>query len=151
MPQSLVKILVHVVFSTKDRVGLIAPSIEEKLYGYISGVITKNDARLIIGNGTSNHVHLLISIGKNDIGELVGDIKRSTSVWLKRQGDEFAKFYWQRGYGAFSIGQSQVPVVSRYIRDQKEHHKRTRQSYEDEFRDLCDRYEVEFDERYCWD
>jgi REP element-mobilizing transposase RayT len=82
-----------------------------------------------------------------DVGELIGDVKRSTSLWLKKRGIE--NFYWQRGYGAFSIGQSQVPAVSRYIRDQKEHHQE--QSYEDEFRALCRKYDVELDERSCWD
>jgi len=151
MPQSLVKMLAHIVFSTKDRVDLITPNVEESLFSYISGTVRNNNARLIIGNGTANHIHLVASIGRNDVGELIGDIKRSSSWWIKRQGSEFKKFYWQRGYGAFSIGQSQVPAVSRYIRDQKEHHQRTGQSYEDEFRELCTRYEVEFDERYCWD
>jgi REP element-mobilizing transposase RayT len=151
MPQSLVKILIHVVFSTKDRAELITPAIEEKLFAYISGIVKGNNARLIIANGTRNHVHLLISIGRIDVGVLIGDIKRDSSVWIKKQGREFAHFYWQRGYGAFSIGQSQVLDVSNYIRNQKEHNLEQNQSYEDEFRTLCRRYEVKIDERYCWD
>lgn len=151
MPQSLVKILVHIVFSTKDRIDLITPEIEDSLFRYISGIVAGNYARLLICNGVANHIHLLISIGRNDVGELIGDIKRSSSLWIKRQGPEFRKFYWQKGYGAFSIGQSQVSAVSEYIRDQKEHHHKTNQTYEDEFRGLCRKYEVEFDERYCWD
>ena len=147
MPQSIVKILVHIVFSTKNRANLITPEIEPELFAYISGIIKNNGARLIIGGGTANHVHLLSSMARVDVGELVGDVKRTTSLWLKKHGIE--NFYWQRGYGAFSIGQSQVPAVSRYIRDQKEHHKV--QTYEDEFRALCRKYDVEFDERYCWD
>jgi REP element-mobilizing transposase RayT len=119
MPQSLVKILAHVVFSTKDRVNLITTEIEESLFSYITGTVKNNHARIIAANGTANHIHLLISMGRNDIGELIGDIKRSSSLWIKRQGNENEKFYWQRGYGAFSIGQSQVAAVSSYIRDQK--------------------------------
>src|ERR1043166_6757134 len=149
MSQSLVKILVHIVCSTKDRAKTITPEIEAPLYGYISGIITKNGARMVIAGGTFDHIHLLVSIGRIDLGELIGDIKRSSSVWIKRQDKKFAKFYWQRGYGAFSIGQSQVPSVSRYIRDQKEHHKQ--QIFQDEFRGLCRKYEVEIDERYCWE
>jgi putative transposase len=149
MPQSLVKILVHIVFSTKDRARIIDPSIEPQLYGYISGIIKNNGGRLIIAGGDADHIHLLVSIGRIDIAELIGDIKRDSSSWIKKQDRRFAKFYWQRGYGAFSIGQSQVPAVSKYIRDQKEHHKT--QSYQDEFRALCAKYEVEIDERYCWD
>ena len=147
MPQSLVKILVHIVFSTKDRIDLIDPAIEAELYKYIHGILENQGARLIVGNGTANHTHLLTSIGKNDVPTLVGSIKRSTSLWLKQKGCN--KFYWQKGYGAFSIGQSQVEDVSRYIRDQKEHH--GKYSYKDEFRTLCRKYEVEIDEKYCWD
>lgn len=147
MPQSLVKILVHIVFSTKNRADLIDPSIESELYSYIHGVIENKGGKLVTGNGTANHSHLLVSLGRNDVGELVGVVKRSTSLWLKKKG--IKDFYWQKGYGAFSIGQSQVGRVSEYIREQKEHHKIY--SYEDEFRELCRKYEVEIDERYVWD
>ena len=123
------------------------PDIETELYAYIHGIINNNNARLVTANGTANHSHLLVSIGRNDLSELIGDVKRDSSLWLKKKG--IRGFYWQRGYGAFSIGQSQVEQVSRYIANQKEHHKR--QSYEDEFRELCQKYGVEFDERYCWD
>ncbi len=104
---------------------------------------------MIIAGGDADHIHLLSSIGRIGIAELVGDIKRESSSWMKIQDRRFEKFYWQRGYGAFSIGQSQVPALSKYIRDQKIHHKS--QSYQDEFRALCSRYDVEIDERYCWD
>lgn len=102
---------------------------------------------MIIAGGTSDHIHILVSLGRVDIAELIGDIKRDSSKWMKKNG--FLKFYWQRGYGAFSIGQSQVPAVSKYIQNQKEHHKK--QTFQDEFRELCQKYEVEIDERYCWD
>lgn len=147
MPQSLVKILVHIVFSTKNRVDLIHPEIESELYGYIHGIVANNNAKLITANGTQNHSHFLVSMGRNDVSVLIGDIKRSSSLWIKKQGP--ADFYWQKGYGAFSIGQSQVPAVVKYIKDQKDHH--AAQSYEDEFRALCSKYGVEIDERYCWD
>lgn len=103
--------------------------------------------RLIIANGSMNHSHFLVSLGRNNVSELIGDMKRDSSHLGKKNG--IANLYWQRGYGAFSIGQSQVSEVTRYIENQKIHHQT--QSYEDEFRELCRRYEVEFDERYCWD
>ena len=149
MAQSLVKLLVHVVFSTKDRVDLITSEIEPQLFGYIRGIIENNGGRMIIAGGAANHIHILISLGKNEIGALIGDIKRSSSGWIKKENSKFSKFYWQRGYGAFSIGQSQVPAVSKYIRDQKEHHEQ--QTFQDEFRGLCRKYGVEIDERFCWD
>ncbi len=147
MPQSLVKILVHMVWSTKDRVRLISPEIEPRLFGYVGGIISNNKGRLIIAGGDTDHIHVLASVGRIDISELVGDIKRESSKWIKKNGVD--KFYWQRGYGAFSIGQSQVSKVSGYIRDQKEHHRQP--TFQDEFRVLCKKYEIEIDERYCWD
>lgn len=147
MPQSLVKILVHIVFSTKDRRNTIPQNLEPRLYGYIAGIIANNQCRLIICGGTSNHIHLLVSIGRADLRELIGHINRDSSKWMKENGVK--EFYWQRGYGAFSIGESQVPDLSRYIAHQKEHHGKL--EYQDEFRALCRKYVVEIDERYCWD
>ena len=147
MPQSLVKILVHTVFSTKNRVDMIAPEIEDKLFGYIRGIVEHNKSKLIIAGGTANHVHLLISLGKTmDVSELIGDIKRDSSVWMKQHE---RAFYWQEGYGAFSIGESQVPRVTAYINNQKQHH--AKQDFKDEFRGLLTRYSVDYDERYVWD
>jgi len=147
MSQSLVKILVHIVFSTKDRAELIPSELESELYKYIHGIVEKHNAKLIIAGGTANHIHLLVSIGKNEISELIGAIKRSTSFWLKKKSVH--RFYWQRGYGAFSIGQSQAADVSRYIRNQKTHH--AKKHFQDEFRELCHKYEVEIDEQFLWD
>ena len=150
MPQSLVKMLSHIVFSTKDRVDLITPEIEDKLFGYISGIVKNNDSRLIIANGTANHIHLLISLGKTiSISELVGKIKRDSSTWIKEQNPKFNKFYWQNGYGAFSVAQSQVEDVMRYIKNQKEHHKT--KDFKTEYRDFLEKYEIEYDEKYLWD
>jgi len=151
MPQSLVKINVHIVFSTKHRADLITPEIEAKLYAYISGIVENNGAKLMTANGTTNHSHFLVSLGRNDVGSLIGDMKRDSSLWIKRQSSTFSEFYWQKGYGAFSIGQSQVLAVREYIQDQKKHHAEKEISFEDEFRDLCRRYDVPLDERYCWD
>ncbi len=109
---------------------MITPEIEPRLFGYIRGIIENNGGRMLIAGGMPDHIHILSSVGRVDIGELVGDIKRESSLWIKKQGSEFSQFYWQRGYGAFSIGQSQVNAVTRYILDQKEHHKK--QSWEDE-------------------
>ena len=149
MPQSLVKVLIHVVFSTKNRADLILPEIEAALFGYIHGIVENNKSKLIIANGTMNHIHMLISLGRTMcIGELIGDIKRDSSVWIKMLRD-FRNFYWQEGYGAFSIGQSQVPDVVRYIQDQKEHH--AEKDFKTEFCSLLKKYQVEYDERYVWD
>jgi putative transposase len=149
MPQSLFKILAHIVFSTKNRVDLIAPEVEADLFGYMHGIVEHNAAKLIIGNGTANHVHLLVSMPKKiDVPELIGDIKRDSSKWMKTDKG-INDFYWQKGYGAFSIGQSQVETVVNYIKRQKEHHQK--QDFKNEYRALLHKYEIEYDERYVWD
>ena len=150
MPQSLLKMLAHVVFSTKHRADLIAPEIENDLFGYMHGIVENNGAKLIIAGGTANHVHLLESLPKKiDVPELIGDIKRDSSSWIKKQSSEFNNFYWQKGYGAFSIGQSQVEALMNYIKLQKEHH--LKQDFKDEFRTLLTKYEIDYDEQYVWD
>lgn len=149
MPQSVVKIIVHMVWSTKGRMRIIDADIEPRLFAYIKGIIEGNGGRMIIAGGDADHIHVLVSIGKIGVSQLIGDIKRDTSSWIKKQDPRYRGFYWQRGYGAFSIGQSQVPQVGTYIRNQKQHHNGS--SYQDEFRRLCAKYEVEIDEKYCWD
>ena len=150
MPQSLFKLLAHIVFSTKKRADLIAPEIESGLFGYIHGIVANNGAKLIIANGTANHVHLLVSLPKKiDLPELIGDIKRDSSSWIKEQDARLANFYWQKGYGAFSVGQSQVETVVNYIKRQKEHH--AKQDFQQEFRSFLQQCEIEYDERYVWD
>jgi putative transposase len=148
MPQSLAKVLIHAVFSTKNRADLIAPEIEDELYRYVHGILENKGSKLITANGTSNHIHLLFSLGK-PIGyaSLIGEIKRSTSLWLKPKG--YIDFYWQEGYGIFSVGHREVNLVSDYIRNQKEHH--VKNDFQNEFRGLLNDYEMEYDERYVWD
>src|SRR5215204_5286771 len=150
MPQSLVRMLIHVVFSTKNRVDSITPEIENDLFGYMHGIVENNNSKLLSVNGTTNHVHLLISLGRVvPISELIGDIKRDSSVWIKQQNSKYEDFYWQQGYGAFSVGQTEDEMVMKYIANQKEHHKT--KDYKTEFRGFLKKYAVHFDERYVWD
>jgi putative transposase len=150
MPQSLFKILAHIVFSTKNRADLIVPGIENDLFGYMHGIVENNSAKLIVAGGTANHVHLLVSLPKKiDVPVLIGDIKRDSSSWIKKQDVRFDNFYWQKGYGAFSIGQSQVAVLINYIKGQKTHH--AKQDFKEEFRAILKKYEIAYDEQYIWD
>ena len=150
MPQSLVRMLIHVVFSTKNRVDSITPEIENDLFGYMHGIVENNNSKLLSANGTTNHVHLLISLGRVvPISELIGDIKRDSSVWIKQQNSKYEDFYWQQGYGAFSVGQTEDEMVMKYIANQKEHHKT--KDYKTEFRGFLKKYAVQFDEQYVWD
>jgi REP element-mobilizing transposase RayT len=138
------------VFSTKHRVGLIQPEIEDELYGYIGGIVRNNDGKLLKAGGTSNHIHLLVSMSKNHlVPELIGSVKRDSSKWIKTKGGILSKFAWQDGYSAFSLGYSQIPTVEKYIAGQKEHHRK--RLFEDEMRGFYRKYDVKYDERYVWD
>ena len=150
MAQTLVSLFVHVVFSTKYRADLIRPDVEEELFAYMGGIVRKNDSRLVAANGTADHVHLLLSMGKAvTLPTLVGDVKRASSAWLKTKGGMLAKFQWQDGYSAFSVGHIQKDDVINYISNQKEHHRR--ELFEDEMRGFYKKYEIAFDERFVWD
>lgn len=150
MAQTLVSLNVHIIFSTKNRANLIIPEVESDLFAYFGGILNNNKSKLLTANGTTDHVHLLISLSKNiGLSELVGDIKRDSSVWIKKQDSQFSTFHWQDGYGAFSIGQSQIKTVKDYIGRQKIKHAKV--DFQNEFRDFLQKYEIEYDERYVWD
>lgn len=104
---------------------------------------------LIIG-GTSDHLHILFSLGRViKVADLVEEVKTESSKWIKTKGREFRNFHWQRGYGAFSIGQSNVASLKRYIRRQKQHHQRV--TFHEEYRKFLKAYRVDYDGRYVWD
>lgn len=150
MSQSLSSVLVHLVFSTKNREPLIKPPIESELHPYLATIFREYNSPSLAIDGTTDHVHALFTLGRTiTLADLVEKIKTSSSKWIKTKGHEFKDFHWQRGYGAFSIGQSNVPDLKRYIRNQKEHHDRV--TFQEEYRLLLKRYEVDFDERYVWD
>ncbi len=150
MASTFTRVLLHIVFSTKGRRDLITPEAEQHLYGYIGGVCRGNFSTMLTAGGTANHAHLLVSFGKTvAIADLLLQIKRDSSAWIKRDGHASSEFRWQEGYGAFSIGESGVEPLRRYIATQKEHHRTI--TFEDEMRSLLRKYNVEFDERYVWD
>jgi len=150
MPQSLSNILVHVIFSTKNRAPLIDPDIEGELYPYLASICQACKSPSHAIGGTDDHVHIGLTLGRTiSVADLLEEIKRSSSKWMKTKGSRYAGFAWQNGYGAFSIGQSQMPALKRYIANQKKHHE-SRTSQE-EFREFLKRYQVPYDERYVWD
>lgn len=150
MAQTLTSLMIHIVFSTKHRAPLITPEIEPDLYAYLGGIAKNHESSLLAAGGMSDHLHLLVSQSKNiALSVLLAELKKSSSKWIKTQGREFANFYWQDGYGAFSVGASQVPAVRAYLARQKEHH--GRQTFQEEFLELLQKYDVEYDERYMWD
>jgi putative transposase len=150
MPQSLSSILIHLIFSTKNREQLLTPEIDVELYPYLASIFQALKSPALIINGTSDHLHALFALSRvMTIASIVEEIKTESSKWIKTKGRNFQNFHWQSGYGAFSISQSEVPSVRRYIRSQKEHHRRV--SFQDEYRQFLKAYEVEYDERYVWD
>jgi putative transposase len=150
MAQSLSSILIHLVFSTKNREPFITPAIETELHPYMAKIFRELKSPSLTIDGTSDHLHILFSLGRViKVADLVEEVKTESSKWIKTKGQEFSTFHWQKGYGAFSIGQSNVEALKRYIRRQKPHHRRV--TFQDEFRKFLKRYQIDYDERYVWD
>jgi REP element-mobilizing transposase RayT len=149
MPQSLSKILIHLVFSTKNRADLIYPRDSAALYGYISGILNKLKSPALQIGGCADHIHALFALSRTiTASDLVEDVKKSSSKWMTAERG-IIEFQWQSGYGAFSISQSAEDDVRQYIVSQEEHHKKL--SFQDELRKLLEKYRVVYDERYLWD
>ena len=150
MPQSLALVIVHLVFSTKDRHPLIGPSVGPALHAYLATVARNAGCECFRVGGVADHVHLAVRFSRTiTVADLVEELKTSSSKWVKTQSPGLAVFSWQRGYGAFSVGPSDLDALRSYIDGQEEHH-RTR-TYQDEYRAFLTKYAVEFDERYVWD
>ncbi len=150
MSQSLAKNLIHLIYSTKDRRAVLDDAVGEELHRYSAGILTDlNSPALFIGS-VADHVHVLFNLHRTKaLADVVMEVKRGSSKWLKTKGGHLADFAWQNGYGAFSVSQSSVPQVRDYILGQASHHKQT--SFQDELRAFLRRYEIEFDEQYVWD
>lgn len=150
MGQSLVKNYIHLVFSTKYRQPLIHPPVDRELYGYLGQVCSNLDCPVLKVGGYVDHVHILCLLSKNlTLAKLLEVIKSHSSKWIKTKGEEYRNFYWQDGYGAFSVNPAEIDRVIRYIENQYEHH--SKQVFVDEYRAFLRKYKVEYDERYVWD
>jgi putative transposase len=150
MPQSLTQLYVHIVFSTKYREHTILPQIQHELYSYMGGILNNNECIPIKIGGTTDHVHILTRLSKKiPLMKVVEEVKRSSSKWVKTLSPKLSNFYWQDGYGAFTVGYSQIQIIENYITNQLEHH--TRKTFQDEYRALLVENNVPFDERYVWD
>lgn len=151
MSQSLSKMWTHLIFSTKDRYAFLAkPEIRQQTQAYLAAILRKHDCPTLLVGGVADHVHLLFALSKNhSIAEIVYQVKRGSSKWIKTHGSEYRNFHWQSGYGAFSVSQSHVEQVRKYIAEQERHHRR--HTFQNELREFLRRYEVEYDERYVWD
>jgi len=147
MPLSLSLVIIHVIFSTKDRAEVLGKDISRELYVYLAKIARNNDCECYRAGGASNHVHLAIRLPRTiTMAKLIEELKTSSTKWLKPRLPDFS---WQRGYGAFSVGPSDLSALLAYIDTQEEHHRK--HSFEDEFRALLKKYGVEHDEQYMWD
>jgi len=150
MAQSLAKIYLHIIFSTKNRRAFIKPEIEIELYKYIAGILRNIKCTAIKINGTLDHIHILNTMSRTiSISTILGVLKKDSSKWLKTKGDEFKNFHWQNGYGVFSVSSLELNKVTMYIENQKEHYKK--KSFMEEYMEFLKEYHIEYDERYLWD
>ena len=148
MPQSLAQIYVHIVFSTKHRTPfLLERALRAEVHKYLGGTCRDLDSPSVIVGGVEDHVHVLCHLGKTwAVSDLVRELKRESSKWLKERSTDF---YWQSGYGAFSVGPRELDTVTAYIANQEAHH--ATESFQDELRAILAEYRTEYDERYVWD
>ena len=156
MPQSLSRVVLHVVFSTKNRRRVfLLDEMRTHTTQYMAGVLRNLDSPALRIGLVTDHMHILHVLSRTrTIAEVVGAAKRGTSEWVKQQSwargnSDFAQFHWQKGYGGFSVSESQIPMVTAYIDGQAEHHRRV--TFQEEYREFLKRHNAEFDERYVWD
>lgn len=150
MGQSLVKNYLHIVFSTKYRQPLIHPPVEAALHSYLGGICNRLECQVLKVGGYTDHIHILCILSKKiALMKLMEELKSHSSKWVKTKGPGYENFYWQDGYGAFSVKPSEVDRVIAYIANQHQHH--SKQTFQDEYRGYLKKYKVEYDERYVWD
>ncbi|MFO7975721.1 MAG: IS200/IS605 family transposase [Candidatus Hydrogenedentota bacterium] len=150
MPQSLSFVIIHVIFSTKDRRGFLNREFRSRMHGYLASIARNHKCECLRVGGKADHVHLAIRLSRTiTIAHLVEQLKTSSSIWAKEQSPNQHGFAWQRGYGCFSVGPRDLEDLVAYIDNQEEHHKK--RTFQDEFRMFLDKYGVEYNEAYVWD
>ena len=149
MAQSLSKLYVHIIFHVKNEKLLIRQEDEKELYAYIGGIIKQTSSCPIMINGTSDHIHVLSTLSKNiSLADFVKKIKENSSSWIKTKGLHYQDFGWQGGYSGYSVSQSKVKIVEKYIENQKEHHKKV--LFREEYLTFLKEHEINFDESFLW-
>ena len=150
MPQSFVKNYIHITFSTKERYPYIDKNIAKELYPYLGGICKNLESFPVEIGGIADHVHILCLLSRKiALMKLVEELKSHSSGWIKTKGNKYQKFYWQNGYGGFSVNPAEIEVVRKYILNQEVHHKK--RTFQDEYRTFLTKYNMEYDERYVWD
>jgi len=148
MAQTCGNVVVHLIFSTKLRKPLIASNIRSDLFAYLGGIVRELRGSALIINGTCDHVHMLIRIRPaHSVAEIARIVKANSSGWIRKKGHK--EFGWQAGYGVFSVSESSIPSVTKYIATQEEHHRE--RSFQEEFVAFLKKNNIAYDERYIWD
>lgn len=150
MPQSLSKVILHIIFSTKNREPWLDSEVRSCMHAYLATICRDLGAEFVHVGGVADHVHIVPTLSRTvSQAEFIERIKKTSSKWIKGLDTRYRGFFWQRGYGAFSVSPSQLEAVLEYVDGQPEHH-RTR-TFQEEYRELLRRHGVDFDERYVWD
>ena len=150
MGQSLVKNYIHIIFSTKYREPMIQPPFADELYNYLGGICKNLECQPIKIGGFTDHVHILCMLSKKiTLIKLLEELKAHSSKWMKSKDATLKNFYWQDGYGAFSVNPTEIDTVISYIAHQDEHH--SKKTFQEEYKAFLKKYNVEYDEQYVWD
>lgn len=150
MPQSLVKNYLHITFSTKGRYPFIDKTIETELNAYLGGICKNLESYPVMIGGYIDHVHILCLLSRKiALMKLIEEIKSHSSKWIKTKGDKYKKFYWQNGYGGFSVNPKDIDLVADYIKNQEEHHRK--KTFKEEYLGFLKKYNIDYDVRYLWD
>ncbi len=150
MPQSLSKVILQIVFSTKNREPWLEPDVRPRMHAYLATVCRDLGAELVRVGGGADHVHIVTTLPRTvSQAEFIEQMKKTSSKWIKALDARYRGFFWQRGYGAFSVSLSQLDTVLDYVKAQQQHH-RTR-TFQEEYRELLRKHGIDFDERYVWD
>lgn len=150
MPQSLSKVIVHIIFSTKDREPWLDRAVRPRMHAYLATICRDLNAEAFLVGGVSDHVHLVATLPRTlSQADLIEDVKKTSSKWIKALGPDYRGFAWQRGYGAFSVSPSQLRDVLKYVETQEEHH-RTR-TFQEEYLEFLGKHGIQFEERFVWD
>ena len=149
MANTYTQIHIQAVFAVQNRDSVIHHSWKEELYKYISGIVQKNNHKLLSINGMPDHIHVLFGLRPSQsISDLMQDIKGSSSKWINDKKLVRGKFSWQEGYGAFSYSNSEIPTIIQYIINQTEHHKR--KTFTEEYHEMLKAFDVDFNDKYIF-
>jgi REP element-mobilizing transposase RayT len=150
MAHTFTNLLTHIIFSTKDRAPIIDMEVKAELHAYLGGMVREIKGKAYSINGTTDHVHLLVSLPPTlALSDAMKTIKANSSRWVSGKWSARRNFGWQIGYGAFSVSRSNVATVIRYIENQEEHHRKM--TFKEEFLEFLSKHGIEYDKRYIWE